>query len=70
MVKLVEENWPDLEPQDAVKLQVLYKGQVLPAQDALVEHEIVSGEKLHLLLPPGCKLVTHLPHPQHVLAPS
>ena len=56
MVKLVEENWPDLEPQDAVKLQVLYKGQVLPAQDALVEHEIVSGEKLHLLLPPGCKL--------------
>ena len=56
MVKLVEDNWPDLEPADAVMLQVLYNGKKVPAQDALVEHEIVSGEKLHLLLPPGCKL--------------
>lgn len=56
MVKLVEENWPDLDPEAKVRLQVLYNGLALPAQDALVEHEIVSGEKLHLLLPPGCKL--------------
>lgn len=56
MVKLVEENWPDLEPEAKVRLQVLYNGLALPAQDALVEHDIVSGEKLHLLLPPGCKL--------------
>jgi len=56
MVKLVEDNWPDLDPAAAVALQVLYNGLTLPAQDALVEHEIVSGEKLHLLLPPGCKL--------------
>lgn len=56
MVKLVEENWPDLDAEAKVRLQMLYNGLALPAQDALVEHEIVSGEKLHLLLPPGCKL--------------
>jgi hypothetical protein len=56
MVKLVEDNWPDLDAEAKVRLQVLYNGLALPAQDALVEHEIVSGEKLHLLLPPGCVL--------------
>jgi hypothetical protein len=35
----------------AVALQVVYRGQVLPAADALVEHEVTSGERLHLLLP-------------------
>jgi hypothetical protein len=34
-----------------VALQVVYRGQVLPAADALVEHEVTSGERLHLLLP-------------------
>eukprot|EP01048_Picozoa_sp_COSAG05_P015930 COSAG05_NODE_1982_length_3748_cov_1.987942_1_plen_1054_part_10 len=56
LVKLVEKNWPELDAEIKVKLQLVFKGRTIPSADALVEHEIVSGDRLHLLLPQGAEL--------------
>ena len=56
VVKLVEKNWPMLSPDVCMALQLVYNGRSLPRADALVEHEIVSGDQLHLLLPSGATL--------------
>ena len=56
IVKMVEENWPNLTPEVAAFLQVVFDSATIGGGDTLVEHGVVSGDSLQILMPPNTTL--------------